>query len=149
LSGQNATENSFDALKQLGVVVMLQGVHCPFHGLVNIRIEGMVAAEGSVECSGRLVEVGDVPVALQTVQRVGDGYFVMGFQSQAPESAAQLHLLVIHLLQSAQRWHAGPCAGKRKVKGHEEDHSLKTMYGGFDAGLVGDDVFFHAVRSLS
>ena len=80
LGGQDAIEDAIHALAQLGVVEVLQGIHRAFQGLVQIRVEGVVAVERAVELARRLVEVGDVPVLLQTVQRVGDGHLVWVFR---------------------------------------------------------------------
>ncbi len=60
---------------------MLQAVKRALEGLVDIRVKGMVAAERTVEYACRLVEVGDVPVLFQTIQRVGDGYLMVRLQT--------------------------------------------------------------------
>ena len=120
LSGQDVIENAFHALAQLVVFAMLQGVHRAFQGLVEIRVERPVSGGGTLHHARRLVEVGDVPILLQAVQRVGDGYLVVGLETRAPEPAAQFHLLVIHLVQPMRRRQVGPCSGAHEAEGKKE-----------------------------
>jgi len=82
---------------------MLQGVQRAFESLVEIRVEGMVASERAVEYTRRLVEVGNVPILLQAIQRMADGHLVVGLQTRAPEPASQFHPLVIHFLKPTHR----------------------------------------------
>jgi len=84
LRGQDTIENALQAMTQSAVVAVLQGVDRAFQGLVEIRIESVVALERTVEYTRNLVEVGDVPVLIQGVQRVGDRHLVLGFQARPP-----------------------------------------------------------------
>jgi len=69
LRGQDTIENAIDAMTQSAVVAVLQGVDRAFQCLVEIRIESVVALERTVEYTRNLVEVGDMAVLLQGVQR--------------------------------------------------------------------------------
>ena len=69
LRGQDTIENAIDAMTQSAVVAVLQGVDRAFQCLVEIRIESVVALERTAEYTRNLVEVGDMAVLLQGVQR--------------------------------------------------------------------------------
>ena len=65
---------------------------------MQIGVEGVVPANGTLGPTRGLIEVGDVPVLLQAIQGMGHGHLAVGFQSGPPETAAKLHLLVAHFL---------------------------------------------------
>jgi hypothetical protein len=88
----------------------------------------MVALERAVEYARRLVEVGDVPILLQAVQRMGNGHLVVGFEARTPEPAKQLHLRVIHFFQPMQRRRIGPRGGARKTQGNSETSLRKSAH---------------------
>ena len=113
-------ENALQAPAQWAIVVVSQGVHRAFQGLVEIRVEGGVSAGRALDHARSLVEVGDVPVLLQAVQRVRDGYLVVGLEARAPEPAVQLHPLVIHLVQAMQRRWVGPGSGAHEAEDEKE-----------------------------
>jgi hypothetical protein len=100
LGCQNSIQDIFHALEQLGIFTMLQAVERTLESLMDIRVEGVVPAERTVEYTGSLIEVGDVPVLLQAIQCVRDCHLVMGLQTRAPEPTPQLHAVVSYLCES-------------------------------------------------
>ena len=100
LSSQDAIKDVLDTLTQDGVIAMLQRVQGAFHGLVQVRIKGMVTAERAVEYAGCLVKIGHVPITFQAVQCVGNGRFVVGIETCPPESVPQCHVIVTDVIQS-------------------------------------------------
>ena len=57
---------------------------------------------------------------------MGDRHLVLGFQSRSPETAAQLHLLVVHLHQPLPGRHISLCASAGKTQGQSEKRALKS-----------------------
>ena len=107
LGGKDAFEDGVHALAQRRVREVLQRIERAFECLVQVRIERMVALERPVELAGRLVEVGDVSVFLEFVERVGNGDLMVGLEPRCPKAAAQFHLPVADLGQAAQRRRTG------------------------------------------
>ena len=56
---------------------------------MKIRVEGVVAAQRAVEDSPRRVEIGNVTVRFQTIERVGEGDLAMRLLARAHDTAPQ------------------------------------------------------------